>query len=114
MVSLYDEPKVALTGGAGGLFPRQAFDELWDSWLPFEKGDRKECDLRILAANFADMKRRHVAYVGREDEVIQERLKYVMEDARKAGAPLEVEKVNGAHMGCLKPAIKKFIERIAK
>lgn len=112
LISLYDEPKVALTGGAGGLFPRQAFDELWDSWLPFDGKNAAECDMRILASNFAHMRRRHVAYIGREDEVLGQRLKPLIEQAKKVNAPLEVEKVNGAHMGCLRPAIKNFIERI--
>ena len=111
MLSLYDEPKVLLSGGAAGLFPPNACRSCWDGWLPFDGSDKTECDLRLLCRNFPSMKQHHVAYMGKDDDWLAASVKEIEALAKKANAPLEIVRVPGSHMSCLERATKDYLER---
>ncbi|MEZ0229557.1 MAG: alpha/beta hydrolase family protein, partial [Planctomycetota bacterium] len=113
VLALHDEPKVKLSGSAAGLYPRDTFFG-WKEIVPFDPSDEKEAKLRLLSLNLDQMRGRHVAYLGTEDRAMTLGLGALTAKAKKAGAPLEIEKVPGDHGAMLEPAIKKFIERIKK
>ncbi len=113
LLALHDEPKVALTGSAAGLYPATIFFA-WKEIAPFDVEDEKENKLRLLVGNFEHMRTRHVAYLGTEDRPLLTGSRFLGEQAKKLNAPLEIEKVPGDHGSMLEPAIVKFIERLKR
>lgn len=113
LLALHDEPKVRLSGSAGGLYPPGIFAG-WRQICPFDPFDVNEIKLRLLSVNLDQMRGRHVAYIGTEDDALARDLPLIREAARKCSAPLEVERVPGDHGAMLEPAISKFIERAKK
>jgi acetyl esterase/lipase len=112
LLSLWDDVPVLATGSSGGLFPYTVF-AAWSEILPFDRRNPLERQLRLLLGNTADMKHKHHAYIGSEDD-----LKSVVGPAEaeieQTGAPLRVTLVDGDHVTCLRHAIRAFLRDIQR
>ncbi len=108
LLSLYDEPAIWVTGSAGGLYAPETF-EGWAEIVPFDPGDETECRLRVLAGNQAEMKARHIAYVGEDDDGIAQDLPSFREETERTGAALTIVVIPGTdHYSSLEPALSAF------
>jgi acetyl esterase/lipase len=112
LLSLWDDVPVLATGSSAGLFPYTVF-AAWSEILPFDRRNPLERQLRLLLGNTGDMKHKHHAYIGSEDD-----LKSVVGPAEaeieRTGAPLRVTVVDGDHVTCLAPAMRAFLRDIQK
>jgi acetyl esterase/lipase len=110
LLALWDDVPLLATGSAGGLYPYTVFAS-WSDILPFDRRDPLERQLRLLLGNTGDMKHRHYAYIGEDDD-----LKSVVgpaeEELKTTRAPLTITMVDGDHMTCLPPAMRRFIRDI--
>lgn len=110
LLSLHDDVPVRLTGSSGGLYHASMFRR-WGDNVPFDANDPEECLLRVLMGNIRDMRRRHCAYMGREDgaEVLFAAAR--KEDSQSRGL-LSLVVVPGDHHSSLLPSMKAFMEAI--
>jgi acetyl esterase/lipase len=112
LLSLWDDVPLLASGSAGGLYPYTVFAS-WSDILPFDRRNPLERQLRLLLGNTADMKCRHYAYIGEEDD-----LKSVISPAeaevKTTNAPLTIALVDGDHMTSLGPAMRRFIRDIER
>jgi acetyl esterase/lipase len=110
LLSLWDEVPILASGSSGGLYPYTVFAN-WSEIVPFDRRNPLERQLRLLLGNTADMKLRHFAYIGEQDE-----LKSVIgpaeEELRQTKAPLTIRVVDGDHLTSLIPAVRRFIKDI--
>ena len=80
----------------------------------FDPTDPAEGRLRTLVGNLQDLARPHLAYVGTDDRWFHPNATRLLEEARRSGAPLTVEYVEGDHMRSLVPAYARILERLAE
>lgn len=110
LLSLWDDVPIRLGGSSGGLYPQDVFYG-WNEFAPFDISNETERRLRLLVGNIAYMKRRHIAYIGRKDSLV-EVVKTAESEAKQSGAPLDIKVIEGDHFTSLRPAVMAFAELI--
>ncbi|OYV06309.1 MAG: hypothetical protein CFE26_07010 [Verrucomicrobiales bacterium VVV1] len=111
LLSLYPDAAV-LTGSCGGLYDVGVFEY---RECPFDPKNRDESAIRVLPPNVAEMKTRHVAYVGKQDGLVMEGAKAAAEGAKAAGHKLlQIQLLEGDHFETLEPALKLFLAESQK
>ena len=106
LLSLYPDI-AALTGSVGGLYGADLFE---GEECPFDPQDKEEVAIRILPPHVAEMKTKHIAYVGQRDRGVQPGAKVAQEGAKAAGHNLlQIQSVAGNHFQSLEPALELFL-----
>jgi pimeloyl-ACP methyl ester carboxylesterase len=109
LLSLRDNVAVKHTGGSGGLYGIDIFDD-WSNIAPFPLDNQQEMELRLLRGNVQEMKFSHYAFIGEQDEyqmwLLQSRL-----NADK-GKYLNIYTVPGDHYTSLDVAMKGYLKII--
>ncbi len=108
LLSLWDDIPVRIGGSSGGLYPKDVFYG-WKDFVPFDLNSEKETSLRLLIGNIRFMKRRHIAYLGREDSLANV-IPAAEAEIKQSGAPLTIKTVAGDHFSSLEPAVSSFTE----
>lgn len=110
LLSLWDDVPVRMGGSSGGLYPKNAFSG-WRKFAPFDLSNEKEKQLRLLMGNMSSMKRKHIAYIGQDDNLVE-----VVPDAdseiKQTGAPLTISIIGGDHFTSLNLAVSSFANAI--
>ncbi|MFN0196751.1 MAG: alpha/beta hydrolase family protein, partial [Planctomycetaceae bacterium] len=117
LLSLRDDVPIRHTGSCAGLYHDLSFY----SWslgeiLPFPLGDKNERDLRLLTANLADMRRPHLAYVGKDDFnqlfliTAKRKIKELQVKRPDQSPMLQFEEIPGDHVSSLEEAIRRYVE----
>jgi acetyl esterase/lipase len=110
LLSLWDDLPLRATGSSGGLYPYTVFGA-WSDMLPFNRRDPLERQLRLLLGNTGDMKHRHFAYIGDEDELTSV-VGPAAEELKTTNAPLTVTVVEGDHFTSLTRSMRRFVKDI--
>jgi acetyl esterase/lipase len=105
LLSLRDDMPVRLGGSSAGLYTEDSLKK-WTN-APFDIDDPRERRMRTPINFIQTMSHRHVTFVGRDEYSVER----VAEFRRlSAGSQLEIQDVDGDHMGCLQPALAQFFE----
>jgi hypothetical protein len=110
LLSFWDDVPLKISGSCSGIYDDSLFDGRPET--PFDTNKPIERALRLLHGNERFIKKRHIAYVGKQDSdtLIPARGAYA--EANKFGTPLEVIILEGDHYNLLPKAIERFIDMI--
>jgi hypothetical protein len=111
LVSLVDDVPVRFTGSSGGLYGPQVF-ELAEEWVPFDRSNPEERELRLLPGNLRWMKHRHYAYVGRQDGGVLGGVSAARSEMSGGSSLLEIISLPGDHFSSYPIAMQKYLELI--
>ena len=109
MLSLMEDVPIRHGGSSGGLYGTDLFDYMSDQ-VPFDLFDPVERELRVLAGNVAWMKRKHYAYIGRDDELVMGGVKLAQEELEKSPGQLEIIMLSGDHFSSLPEATSRYLK----
>jgi acetyl esterase/lipase len=110
LLALHPDAPLRETGSCGGVYAASIFNS-WRNVVPFDPRDPVEIQLRLLGQNLPDMRRPHVAVVGRRDPILRY-AEPVFVEAKRRGAPLSLTLVEGGHFSSLPACIEHFLEVI--
>ena len=79
--------------------------------VPFDRSDPRECELRALLGNIADMKTRHYAFLGRADS-FRDEMQRALQEIGSGKSLLTIMTVTGDHFTSLQPAMKRYLASI--
>lgn len=116
LMSLYRILPVRLTGSSGGVYPAEAL-HAWEKemqLIPYDLGNPRETELRLLASNLNKMVRPHVTIIGRKDNLMLKAGKTLQAEVDQLKAPLTFAVVEGDHENSLPAALKLFCAIIQK
>lgn len=114
LVALHPEAPLRLSGSVGGLYVPETFQR-WSrsktnaALVRFDPFDPREGTLRTLGPNVRDLVHPHHAYIGEDDPWFHPNAVAIEAEAERWTAPLTVVMVPGDHMGCLTPALERFL-----
>ncbi len=117
LLSLRDDVPIRHTGSCAGLYHDLSF-YAWSlgEILPFPLADKHERDLRLLTANLADMRRPHLAYIGKDDFnqlfliTAKRKIKELQLKRPDQSPLLQFEEIPGDHVTSLEEAIRRYVE----
>jgi dienelactone hydrolase len=110
LMSLVDEPRVAMTGSVGGIYGDETLRT--DPRIPFDGEDENERRVRLFLAHVKDVKTPHHAYAGRDDAEVRRYARELEDEADRLNKPVKVELVPGDHGGSVRPALARFLQQI--
>ena len=112
LLSLWDDVPVLMGGSSGGLYPKDIFYG-WKDFVPFDLSSEKERKLRLLVGNMGSMKRKHIAYLGSEDDIARV-VPAADTEIKQSGAPLTISIIDGDHFSSLELAVSSFANAIKR
>lgn len=112
LLSLWDDVPVRLGGSSGGLYPKEVFYG-WKDIVPFNLSSEKERSLRLLVGNMSSMKRKHIAYIGENDDLVSV-VPAADTEIKQSGAPLTISIIGGDHFTSLELAASSFVNAIKR
>jgi acetyl esterase/lipase len=107
LISFYPDTGLRLAGSAGGLYDVDVLQRR----APFDPADGEESLLRVPAPNGDQFRVPHYGYIGTEDDFAARGASRAEKLARKAGAPLVVERVRGDHFTSFDSSLLAFLTR---
>ncbi len=110
LLSLLDDVPARHGGSAGGLYGSAAFDR-WKHFVPFNRGDPMERQMRSLIGNIRYMRRPHYAYIGRGD-MLQRNLPAARREIAACANQLVIVKLDGDQLTSLRPALYNYLRLI--
>jgi len=114
LLSLPQELSLRATGSCGPFFLRRdpfSGESMYGAPVPFDPIDREDVEARLLRTHLGEMVIPHMAFIGREDEKFSDGA-WRLFDVH--GAKLTVTEVPGTHDSSLLPAVRAFLNRIAR
>jgi acetyl esterase/lipase len=112
LLALLDGVPIKHGGSAGGLYDTRVFDH-WD-FTPFDLKDPEERQMRVLVGNLRFLRRRHYAYIGKEDPPFQQTAAEARREMGEGPNLLQIAEVPGDHLTCLRPAMEAYLDVIDK
>ncbi|MDR1493612.1 MAG: prolyl oligopeptidase family serine peptidase [Planctomycetaceae bacterium] len=119
LLSLQADVPIRHSGSSGGLYSPADF-KVWkaqnSSLTPdkhvvrFDPNKKLECQLRVLFGNIKWIQRRHIAYIGAEDDGFNDSVNKMTAEAKKEGKTdlLQIERPQGDYFTSLEPAIESY------
>ena len=104
LMTLRDNVPIVHSGSCGGIYPETIFNE-WTDVVPFDNtpAERKA---RLLVGNLQHMQRRHFAFFGNEDPLLQ------ATDIETDGSKLSITTVAGDHFTSFAESLRRYIDII--
>ncbi len=87
--------------------------EGWKDIVPFDLSSEKERKLRLPVGNMASMKRKHLAYIGEDDNLVDV-VPAADTEIKQSGAPLTISIIGGDHFTSLELAVSSFANAIKR
>ncbi len=111
LLSLMEDVPVQHGGSSGGLYGTDLFDYISDR-VPFDLADPVERELRVLPGNVAWMKRKHYAFVGRNDEGVVLGVTLAKKEISQIESLLQIIMLPGDHFTSTRTAMQRYTDLI--
>ncbi len=111
MLALMDDVPIKHGGSSGGIYGPDLFDHIKDR-VPFDLNNPVERAMRVLPGNVKWMKRKHYAFVGKQDVLVIRGAMQAEKEVREFGGPLEVVVLPGNHATSLPLAMERYAKMI--
>jgi dienelactone hydrolase len=109
LVCLHDDVPIQHGGSSGGLYGTAVFRD-WSDIVPFDRSNKEEARLRVLVGNVKHLQKRHIAYLGQDDQFASEIAKAKKEMA-DGQSRLEINMMPGDHFTSFQPALQDYLKK---